>query len=48
MLDDISPEPSTAEVEAGHAIVLPTRSAVHFVGQAACRYCVMPFVVEEP
>ena len=46
--EDISPEPSTATVDAGQSIVDPTRSAPHFSGHAACRYCVMPLVVDDP
>ena len=46
--DDISPEPSTATVDAGQSMVDPTRSAPHLLGQAAWRYCVMPLVVDDP
>ena len=48
MAADMPPEPCTATVESGHAIVDPTLSAPHLAGHAAWRYCVMPLVVDEP
>ena len=48
IMADIWPLPSTLNVDSGQSILEPTLSAGHLSGQAACRYWVMPFVVEEP